>query len=275
MATKKGTNKSEILNGTDSGDSLLGRGGNDTLFGGDGKDRLDGGAGDDELLGGDGNDLLLPGRGGADAMDGGKGIDTVSYANFVAPETVGISIQLNWVNQYQYTDFDAEGDGFLNVERFIGTNANDYFYIFRQDAPNGYSVSGGDGNDVIRVDGGTMRGGDGNDDLRGDDKRVLEDTFWLDLASGSDTFGYFDGRQDKLRISGKEFGVGALLNDDELISSDTVTPVGMKAQFIFQDSQDRLYFDPDGVGSETAVLLVQFESSSLVNTPTEANFEIV
>lgn len=273
MATKKGTKQNDMLKGADSDDILLGRAGNDTLLGGDGNDRLDGGAGDDELLGGDGNDLLLPGRGGNDAMDGGKGIDTVSYANFVAPDTIGVSIQLNAFDQYQYNDFDAEGDTFLNVERFIGTNAKDYFYIFRQDAPDGYSVFGGDGDDFINVDGGTMRGGNGNDTLLGEGEMV--DTFWLELASGSDTFKYFDGRQDKLRISGREFGVGALLNDDELISSDTVTPIGTKAQFIFQDSQDRLYFDPDGTGSETAVLLVQFESSSLINTPTEGNFEIV
>lgn len=273
MAIKKGTNKGEILTAGDSDDRLLGRAGNDTLLGGDGNDKLDGGSGDDELLGGDGNDLLLPGKGGADAMDGGKGIDTVSYANFVPTGAIGITLQLNPVGEIAHED--AAGDTFRNVERFVGTSAKDYFYMFRQDVARGYSVFGGDGDDAIRVDGGTMRGGEGNDYLGGDTDRELADTFWLELGSGTDTIGYFDSRQDKLRISGDEFGVGALLNSDELIYSNTVTPVGTKAQFIYHDADDRLYFDPDGTGSEAAVLVADFDGATLVNSPNEGNFEIV
>lgn len=272
MVTKKGTKQLDILKGFDSDDVLLGRAGDDTLFGGAGNDRLDGGDGDDELLGGDGNDLLLPGKGGADAMDGGKGIDTVSYANFVPTAANGISVQLNDVSES--TAFDSEGDTFLNVERFIGTTGNDYFFIYRNDAAGGYSVNGGDGNDFIRIDGGTMRGGNGNDHLRGDSAQQLADTFWVELGKGTDTIGDFDMGQDKLRISGKEFGIGALLNSDEFIYSDSVTPVGTAPQFIFEDDQDKLYFDVDGTGGQAAVLLVEFVDGQ-VNTLTEGTFEIV
>ncbi|HEX8448158.1 MAG TPA: Ig-like domain-containing protein [Allosphingosinicella sp.] len=85
MATLKGTNKGETLNGTAQNDSIFGDNGNDLIFGGAGDDRLfgengddtlNGGAGDDFLDGGNGNDMLSGGA-GADEIRGGNGQDTL------------------------------------------------------------------------------------------------------------------------------------------------------------------------------------------------------
>lgn len=271
MATKKGTNKSETLKGTNSDDILLGLAGNDTLYGGEGNDKLNGGAGDDELLGGNGNDLFLPGQGGADAMDGGKGIDTVSYANFST--TVGIRIEIYAVGQTSLDD--SAGDTFFSVERFIGSDASDYFYINRPEAGLKPYVFGGDGEDNIHIFNGVARGGAGNDTLTADGG-VFVETFWLERDGGTDSIGNFRGTQDKLRISGEEFGIGAMLNSDELFSSfSSASPTGTKAQFIFRSDEDQLFFDPDGTGSEAAVLLVDFRDSSQISSLTVEDFQIV
>jgi Ca2+-binding RTX toxin-like protein len=271
MATKKGTKRDDLLKGTDGDDVLSGLGGDDTLFGGGGNDTLNGGNGADELLGGNGNDLLLPGKGGADAMDGGKGIDTVSYANISLTGEIGISVQLNPVGES--TEFGSEGDTFLNVERFIGTSGKDYFYIYRQDALKGYYVDGGEGADVLRVEGGIMRGGGGNDNLLADGADLV-DTFWLELNQGSDTINGYDATQDKLRISGREFGIGSMLNSDELTTrAADSSATGTKAQFIIREDLDQLFFDADGIGSEVAILIADFNSD--IDYLNVGHFEIV
>lgn len=272
MATKKGTNSGETLKGTNSADILLGRGGDDILLGRGGDDRIDGGDGADELVGGNGNDLLLPGKGGADALDGGKGIDTVSYANFVPTDSTGIVIQFNPIGQS--TDRDAIGDTFDNVERFIGTSTNDNFYFYRHDVADGYYVNGGGGDDFLRVEGGVMRGGEGIDELRGDSKDLYVDRFWLELNRGSDEIAEFNQGQDLIRISGKQFGVGTLLNSDELYNRTDFAATGTKAQFIYRTDSNILYFDADGAGGETAVKIADFGSNG-PNVLTVSDFEIM
>lgn len=270
MATKKGTNKSETLKGTDNEDLLVGLGGDDTLIGSDGNDRLEGGAGGDELMGGAGNDLLLPGLAdGADAIDGGTGIDTVSYSNFST--TTGIDIVVSLKNQGSHDD--TAGDTFFNVERFIGSSASDDFFI---DIPQlKHYVFGGDGDDSIVLVGGVLRGGDGKDYLHGDGG-VHKETFWLDLNHGADKIGNFLQDQDKIRISGKEFGIGSMLNSDEIVNRQSdFNAIGTKAQFIFRADVDELYFDADGTGSAAAVLVADFLDSSLVSFLDVNDFEIV
>lgn len=273
MATKKGTNKSETLKGTDGDDILLGRGGDDTLIGGNGNDRLDGGDGSDELVGGNGNDLLLPGQGGADAMDGGRGVDTVSYAYLNT--TVGVNINLYPTKQGSPVG-DAAGDIFLNIERFIGSEASDSFYIARPEIGQRHYVFGGDGDDLIMVFGGVMRGGEGNDILTGDSSKSWVDIYWLDRDQGADTIDNFADNQDKIRISGKAFDIGAVLGSDELFfrSADT-NATGTKAQFIFRGDEDQLFFDADGTGSEAAILVADFTFTSPIDNLTVEDFEIV
>jgi Ca2+-binding RTX toxin-like protein len=272
MATKKGTNKGELVKGTKADDILLGRGGDDTLSGGNGNDRLDGGDGADELVGGKGNDLLLPGKGGADAIDGGAGVDTVSYANFAPSGNIGVHIQLN--ADSTVTDNHAAGDGYLNVERFVGTSVADSFFFYRHDVPQGYYVNGGGGDDQLRVEGGVMRGGVGIDSLLGDSKDMYVDTFWLELNKGGDEIGGFTDGQDLIRISGKEFGIGTLLNSDELYTQSNSDATGTNAQFIYRTGANQLYFDADGTGDGAAVMIADFGSNGPMKLTVE-DFEIV
>jgi Ca2+-binding RTX toxin-like protein len=81
--TKRGSGRSNRLQGSSLGDRLLGLRGNDLLRGlsgddcldgGRGRDRLFGGPGADRLVGGSGNDLLDGGSGG-DRLAGGSGAD--------------------------------------------------------------------------------------------------------------------------------------------------------------------------------------------------------
>ena len=270
MATKKGTKQNDVLKGDDGDDMLRGLAGSDTLFGGDGNDRLDGGKGDDELLGGDGNDLLLPGQAGYDAIDGGKGIDTVSYANYGA--TSGVMIQLTAT--VSVTGKDAIGDTFFNIERFVGSNADDSIEIERADAGEKPYLAGGDGDDVLAAHGGVMRGGDGSDTLWGDFDHV--DTFWFELDGETDKIERFTDNQDKIRISGKEFGIGSLMNSNEMVNkaSDS-NPVGTHAQFIFRNDTDQLFFDPDGTGAEATVLVADFAANSPIDYLFANDFEVI
>ena len=272
MATIKGTNKKDTLKGNNNDDVLLGRGGDDTLLGGGGNDKIDAGNGADELVGGKGNDLLLPGQGRADSIDGGDGIDTVSYANYKPSSNIGVVIQLN--PDTTLADYDAEGDDFANVERFIGTSATDNFYFYRHDVAQGYYVNGGRGGDQLKVEGGIMRGGYGIDTLLGDGNDQYVDTFWLELNKGSDEIiGFTDG-QDIVRISGKEFGIGTLLNSDELFNQTDSIATGTKAQFIYRMGANQLYFDGDGSGSDAAVMIADFGSNG-PKSLTLSDFEVV
>lgn len=272
MTRKNGTKHDDILRGGNGADLLSGLGGDDTLFGTNGNDRLDGGKGDDELLGGAGKDLLLPGKGGADAMDGGAGIDTVSYANFKT--TLGIA--LNITSRSTAGTDDAEGDTFLNIENFIGSQGSDTM-LFNTDVIAGLGlVFGGGGDDVLSAPGGIMRGDKGNDSLFCDAGGATVDTVWLQLNKGQDTVHNFTDGQDKIRISGKEFGIGALLNSDEIFQRGIDSnATGTKAQFIFRRDIEQLYFDPDGTGDRPAVLLVDFDGSSSVSFLDLHDFEIV
>ena len=150
-----------------------------------------------------------------------------------------------------------------NIGRFIGTRETDHFFMLAPTVGGqGYYIFGGDGDDTIQAFGGVMRGGGGNNLLFG--IADLVETFWLELHGGTDTLVYFVGGEDKIRISGKEFGIGALLNSDELFNrSADANPTGTKAQFIFRDDTDQLYFDSDGTGSDAAVLLAYFSSTLL------------
>lgn len=58
MAKRKGTNKSENLQGTDTADVFIGLGGSDELKGRDGNDRFSAGDGADTVFGGAGNDVI-------------------------------------------------------------------------------------------------------------------------------------------------------------------------------------------------------------------------
>jgi len=83
VATKVGTDRSQVIRGTKRDDVIVAKGGNDRIFAGagndvicagGGKDHIVGDRGKDRIFGGSGNDTLKGGP-GKDLLDGGKGRD--------------------------------------------------------------------------------------------------------------------------------------------------------------------------------------------------------
>jgi hypothetical protein len=67
-----------------------------------------------------------------------------------------------------------------------------------------------------------------------------------------------------------------MLNTDEFFLRGTdLVPTGTKAQFIFLDTTDRLYFDRDGTGSEAAILVNDFDFTSPLDGLTIFDFDVV
>jgi len=253
----------QLFGGTGN-DKLFGAAGNDTLWGGDGNDFLDGGAGSDELLGGAGNDTLLPGTGGADAMDGGAGFDFVSYANVtgdgagafvdnagaVTPLAPGHGQGLDGVSRYH---------SYNSIEGFIGTAFDDVFYL----GAGNVGFGGGGADNLLSTFGATMRGDGGTDFLFGNAVGSYRDIFILQRNKGADIVNHFDYTQDRLRINASEFGVGALLNANELVNDPDGghDAVGAFAQFIY-DLDTNLWYDANGTGAGGAVLIADFATGA-------------
>ena len=84
----EGTSLADVIRGYGGRDEIEGRGGNDRAYGGDGNDEIDGDGGNDRLYGNTGNDEIdggsgddyLYGGGGRDHIDGGRGNDSL-YGN--------------------------------------------------------------------------------------------------------------------------------------------------------------------------------------------------
>ena len=111
--------------------------------------------------------------------------------------------------------------------------------------------------------GATMRGDGGTDALWGDTTSNFRDIFILQRNQGADTLNYFDFAHDRLRINASEFGVGALLNRNELVNdSSGHDPVGAFAQFVYDRAATDLWFDANGTGAGGAVLIADFDAGA-------------
>ena len=74
VATKVGTDRSQVIRGTDHRDVILAKGGADRIFTGEGNDIVCAGPGNDLVDGGPGKDRIF-GSGGNDTLRGGPGHD--------------------------------------------------------------------------------------------------------------------------------------------------------------------------------------------------------
>ena len=146
------------------------------------------------------------------------------------------------------TLFGLQGADFLNGEqgsdRLNGDDGND-------------TLNGGDGND-------TLNGGTGQDTLIGGAKSDI--FFYPTLDDGNDVINDFEisgNEKDFLIVSGAGFGGG--LTDGFLKSSQFT--LGSSAsdssdRFIYDSNNGDLFFDPDGTGSSSQLLIATF-----TNTP--------
>jgi Ca2+-binding RTX toxin-like protein len=201
-----------------------------------------------DKLTGDNGDNVLEGGAGADKLDGGKGIDTASYANASDGVTVDLGKSKNNLGE-------AAGHTYKNIENLQGSAFDD---ILMGNSKNN-AIHGGAGDD-------TLTGKDGSDALTGG---LGADTFVFnttkDGGKTGDIITDFVSGEDLIGVSKSGFKLftGLDLNDfttDYFVSNASgvdATATG-HGQFVFDEAASQLWWDADGAGKKSAVLLATF-----------------
>jgi Ca2+-binding RTX toxin-like protein len=266
-------NTNDVMEGLGGDDTLIGYDGDDDLRGGDGNDELHGSPGNDTYSGGAGDDVLWVWSGNA-LLDGGSGADTVAYQGGVQA-----TIHLG-------TGTIATADGSLNatlvgIEHAMGGFANE------QLNGNGGAnrLEGWGGDDELSGFGGddSLFGGDGRDLMNGSDGNDwLEGGIGLDTlvgAAGSDTYAFAQTLQstdadnifwsagDRILIHGAWFAGlgqgGSFAAGDARFNSGAGFNSGRDAsdRVIYDTSTGNLWYDSDGSGSGSALLLATLQGT--------------
>ncbi len=241
----------EQRSGTNGNDVIIGATGNDTLRGLEGNDVLIGGADNDSLIGAGGDDTLNGGTGG-DAMNGGAGFDLVSYED----STRGIRASLQDVT---FNRGEAVGDTFTALEGIVGS---DFADVLVGNGANNLLV-GGEGADRLLGLGGddTLTGGLGSDTMIG---ATGADVFaYATAAEGDDHINAFDAT-DSFQFAAGAFGLSGhsgVLDAANFRSGTTNAAVDGDDLFIFRTTDDTLWFDADGNGAGTAVLIADLSNN--------------
>ena len=149
-----------------------------------------------------------------------------------------------------------------SIEGFIGTPNSDTFFLGA-----GNVGFGGGGEDFLSRSSARRCGAmAATDILYGDTAGDYRDIFILQRNQGADLVNYFDSAQDRLRINASAFGVGALLDINELVNDlSGHDPVGANAQFIYDQAATDLWFDANGTGAGGAVLIADFNNGAPVS----------
>jgi Ca2+-binding RTX toxin-like protein len=271
--TIAGLSGADTLEGGDGNDTLDGGDGADSISGGDGNDTLDGGDGADSVSGGDGNDLLTGGKGN-DTLDGGAGTDTASYASASAAVTVNLAATTTngTASSTAANDAAAIGtDTLKNLENVTGSSFGDKLT--------------GDGNaNVLNGSGGndTLYGKLGKDTLTGG---AGADIFVLDTATGAanvDTITDFTSASDKIQLSKAIFtqagSLGNLATDARFWSvngSGVVAGHDADDRFVYNTTTGNLYYDADGSGTGTAVLIATLGTATTHPTLAYSDLQII
>ncbi|WOB44734.1 hypothetical protein HNI00_17435 [Thermoleptolyngbya oregonensis NK1-22] len=214
----------------------------DYLVGGIGNDTLDGGTGNDTLIGGLGNDVYIV-RSPADTIieRPNEGNDTVQAAvNYTLPDHVENLVLI---------DNARTGTGNAQNNRITGNALRNL-------------LRGGAGNDTLLGLAGadTLLGEEGNDLLDGGRGRNI-----LTGGQGRDTFVFgvgrglgrsivtdFNLRQDRLLVRGTGLSAGRI-DAAQFIRGTSARR--QSDRFIYDAATGRLFFDPDGTGSQRQVLI--------------------
>jgi Ca2+-binding RTX toxin-like protein len=245
-----GTEGADRMVGTDLADRLYGLDGDDRLLGGAGNDVFWGGSGNDRIWGGIGNDTFNGGA-GADTIQGEDGVDTITYAFSLQGVTVSLGTGRG-------SGGDAEGDRFRSVEVLIGSGLDDSLTGSKL----GDTVDGGAGSDRINGAAGTdmLTGGQGDDQfvyanrIHGTDQ----------ITDFSNTAGNDDAFLFKSTVFGK-LPIGVITDTAFQISTDAVATTGA-IRFIYDTDDRGLYFDPDGSGSQQAILMVTLQEGAILTS---------
>ncbi|MCR6502427.1 calcium-binding protein [Shinella sp. CPCC 101442] len=221
------------INGTgnSAANSLTGNAANNTLNGGAGADKMAGGAGNDTYIVGNAGDVVTEGS--------NAGTDTVKAS-------VSYTLATN-VERLILTGTSAiNGTGNSGNNTLTGNAGNN-------------SLKGGSGNDILI-------GGAGNDTLEG---HAGSDT--LTGGAGVDKFVF---RQSQVKTAGADH-ISDFTSSDVLVFDVSSGPTGSLAtsafrlgtaaldsndRFIYDTKADALYYDSDGNGAATKVLVATFDN---------------
>ncbi|MCU0523953.1 MAG: hypothetical protein MUF72_03915 [Elainella sp. Prado103] len=254
-ATLTGSGQDDTLTGGRNHDLLVGKNGNDVLKGGMGDDRLDGGSGDDLLEGGLGNDFYFIDS-AADLIleTADAGLDTVqSTLNYRLGDHLEALILTGTATVGTGNSLNNELRGNGRANRLNGEAGNDQLW-------------GGNGNDILKGGNGNDRliGGAGQDRLiggKGKDRFVLSNARKnsrdriQDFRAVDDTIevvrGGFSRTLKRGKIRSNQFRLGA-------------EAVDRSDRFIYDRGSGSLFFDADGIGGTSQVLIATLSNRSLL-----------
>ncbi|MFQ3618680.1 MAG: hypothetical protein SNJ50_18470, partial [Cyanobacteriota bacterium] len=214
----------------------------DYLVGGIGNDTLDGGTGNNTLIGGLGNDVYIVRSLGDTVIERpNEGNDTVQAAvNYTLPDHVENLVLI---------DNARNGTGNAQNNRITGNALRNL-------------LQGGAGNDTLLGLGGadTLLGNEGNDLLDGGRGRNI-----LTGGQGRDTFVFgvggglgrsivtdFNPRQDRILVRQTGLSAGRIDTAQFVLGTSARR---QSDRFIYDSTTGRLFFDPDGTGSQRQVLI--------------------
>ena len=229
---------------------------NPVSSGTNGNDGVTGTDGDDSIQGLGGNDAISA-NAGNDVIDGGDGIDTAVYQFDPAGVTVDLGLGTG-------TDGYGDTDTIILIENIIASEFNDNL----TGDDNNNSLTGRNGDDTINGRGGndSIVGSAGADVLTGG--TGSDSFFYFNLDEAGDSITDFEVGTDKITVVGALFGSS--------LSSGTVPASaffeGAEAsldshRFGYDSDSGEVLFDPDGVGSNSAVVIATIDAGvSFSNT---------
>jgi Ca2+-binding RTX toxin-like protein len=231
------------------------------IIGNAGNNTFNARAGDDTILAGGGNDRIdMFGNGfasyGNEVVDGGAGVDSMDFSGYAK---TGIVVNLA---TGQVTGGGDAGSGTVavsNVETVITGAFNDRF----TGNSGANTFDGRGGND-------TLSGGGGNDTLTGG---TGNDFFLFDTAPGAtnvERITDFSSAPDQLQFENAIFtaigGTGTFAAGDGRFWAAAGATSGHDAndRVVYNVSTGSLYYDADGSGSGTAVLVATFQGNPTI-----------
>jgi ELWxxDGT repeat protein len=233
----------QAIAGSTVADILVGDFAVNAILGGGGDDWIDGTEGGDFLFGETGNDNLVS-HSLADVLDGGDGFDLARY------DFADVGLRAYLYDATQNSGF-AAGDTLVSIEGIAGSHLSD---DLRGDA-NGNVLFGLTGNDFLIGLGGAdiLNGGTGMD--------LFHFVSIGDGGATGDIIQDFVSGTDRISVTGAFFGLGSpggvAIDSFRFVQGSTANLA--TSQFIYNGATQQLFYDQDGTGAGTQVLLATLQ----------------